>query len=124
MDQIKVSGFIGTLLHSATITHIMHFQVQGVGSFSAHMALNAYYDEIPELVDSLAESIQGTYEIITGYPASFPNTTFAPLPYMEYLEEYVAECRTHLPQDSEIQNEIDNIANLIHTTVYKLRYLK
>ena len=124
MDTTKVAGFVGTLLHSASVTHIMHFQVTGVGSYAAHIALATYYDSIPDLVDSLAESIQGTHEIITGYPTSFPNTTFAPLPYMEYLEEYVLDCRQHLPQESEIQNEIDNIANLIHTTIYKLRCLK
>jgi hypothetical protein len=29
-----------------------------------------------------------------------------------------------MPQDSEIQNEIDNISNLLNQTVYKLKFLK
>jgi DNA-binding ferritin-like protein len=124
MDKAHVSGFVGTLLHSATVTHIMHFQATGAGSFAAHMALNTYYEEIPGLVDSLAESIQGAYELITGYPASFPNTRLEPLAYMQNLAKYVETCREHLPKDSEIQNEVDSIANLINTTIYKLRFLK
>jgi hypothetical protein len=32
--------------------------------------------------------------------------------------------RENLPQDSEIQNEIDNIATLLNQTVYKLKFLK
>jgi hypothetical protein len=27
------------------------------------------------------------------------------------------------PQDSELQNEVDNIANLINSTLYKLKFL-
>jgi hypothetical protein len=29
-----------------------------------------------------------------------------------------------MPQDSEIQNEIDSIATLLNQTVYKLKFLK
>jgi hypothetical protein len=29
-----------------------------------------------------------------------------------------------MPQDSEIQNEIDNISNLLNQTIYKLKFLK
>jgi hypothetical protein len=52
--------FVVTLLHSATITHMMHFRVTGPGSYSAHKALQKYYENIVDLVDSLAESIQGS----------------------------------------------------------------
>jgi hypothetical protein len=34
----------------------------------------------------------------------------------------VSEERKELPQDSEIQNEVDNIANLINSTLYLLRF--
>jgi hypothetical protein len=45
--------------------------------------------------------------------------------YLEYLKEDVQTLRraNGFPQDSELQNEIDNIANLINSTLYKLRYL-
>jgi hypothetical protein len=46
-----------------------------------------------------------------------------PLAYMESLQKFVAEARGSLPKDSELQNEIDNIANLINSTVYKLKFL-
>ncbi len=49
MDAI-VGTFISTLLHSATLTHLMHFKST---SYSQHVALAAYYDAIPELVDGL-----------------------------------------------------------------------
>ena len=41
---------------------------------------------------------------------------------LEALKEYVMEARQNIPQDSEIQNEVDNIANLINQTLFLLRF--
>jgi hypothetical protein len=122
MDGV-VGTFVSTLLHSATLTHLMHFKSK---SYSEHVALGAYYDEIPELVDGLVESIQGAYEtIIDPYPAMFGNgNNDDPLAYMISLRNYVRDYRQQMPQNSEIQNEIDNVANLLNATVYKLKFLK
>lgn len=125
MEKSVVAEFIGTLLHSATITHFMHLQAQGEGSFAKHMALGTYYDEIVDLVDGLAEAIQGCYEeIIAPYPNMFANVTGDSLEYMRMLKEYVAQTRQNMPELSNIQNEIDSIATLIDSTIYKLRFLK
>lgn len=122
MKNSDVGYFIGTLLHSATITHFMHLQTT---SYAAHVALGTYYDEIVDLVDAVAESIQGCYgEIISDYPNMFSNVSIEPLEYMTMLKEFVSENRQNLPQESNIQNEIDNIATLIDSTLYKLRFLK
>jgi hypothetical protein len=40
------------------------------------------------------------------------------------LKDYVKDERAELPQDSEIQNSIDAIADLIDSTIYKLKFLK
>lgn len=120
-----VSAFIGTLLHSATLTHIKHFQVTGEGSDAAHRALADYYEGITDLVDAVAESIQGAYdELITDYPRTYMEVTADPLEYMRALRTYVKESRLLLPQDSEIQNEIDGIATLINSTCYRLGFLR
>lgn len=121
MDK-TIGIFISTLLHSATLTHLMHFKSQ---SYSEHVALGAYYDAIPDLVDGLVESIQGAYEmIIEPYPSMFGTGDAEPLQYMISLRNYVRDYREQMPQDSEIQNEIDNVANLLNQTVYKLKFLK
>ena len=65
MDGIGL--LLGTLMQSRNQAHIYHLQVQGMGSYAAHKALNNYYEEIVDLVDSIAESYQGRYGIITGY---------------------------------------------------------
>jgi hypothetical protein len=120
-----IGEFIGTLFHSATITHFMHLRAEGVGSYAKHVALGTYYDEIVDLTDTLAETIQGCYgELIEGYPSMFANVTGDALEYMLMLKDYVADNRKALPQDSNIQNEVDSIATLIDSTLYKLTFLR
>lgn len=124
-DKTATAEFVGTMLHSATLAHFKHFQVEGVGSDAAHRALEAYYDAIPDLVDAVTESIQGAYEdLVAPYPSAFANVDRDALEYIRGLRDYVRQARKSLPQDSEIQNEIDGIATLLNRTTYRLRFLK
>lgn len=124
MNQSAVATFVATLLHSATVTHFMHFQVTGIGSDAAHRTLADWYDFVPDAVDSLTESIQGCYGIIPRYPANLHVPEIEPLQYMVELKDFVKAMREELPQDSEIQNEIDGIANKLNQTIYRLTHLK
>lgn len=123
MNGNAVAEFIATLLHSATITHFMHLQATGPGSYARHIALGEYYDNVVELTDALAESIQGAYGLITEYPTEFRTVGETPLAYIKKLKAYVSETRNQLPQDSNIQNDIDAIATLLDSTAYKLEFL-
>lgn len=117
--------FVGTLLHSATVAHFMHLQVEGAGADAAHRALGDYYDSIVDAVDSVAENIQGAHDvIIQPYPAMLATPDMEPLAYMRKLREYVRTARNTLPQDSEIRNEVDAVATLINRTCYRLQRLK
>ena len=119
MDK-DIAAFISVLLHSGTIAHLQHLQTD---SFAKHKALGKYYPEIIELVDTVAENYQGKNGIIKKYPNEY-HPEKEPVEYFEGLVEFVKESREHLPQDSEIQNLIDEIASLINSTLYKLKYLK
>ena len=122
MEKSVVGEFIGTLMHSGTITHFMHLKSK---SYAEHKALGTFYEEIIELTDTIAEAIQGCYqEIIEDYPTAFGNPTVEPLAYILSLKEFVATMRDKLPQESNIQNEIDAVATLIDSTAYKLKFLK
>ena len=121
MDKSVVGEFVGTLLHSATITHFMHLRTT---SYAQHKALQSYYEGIVDAVDSVAEAIQGCYgELIEDYPTSFGNTGAEPLAYLVSLKTFVENARDKMPMDSNIQNEIDAIATLIDSTIYKLKFL-
>ena len=112
--------FIATLFHSGTNAHFMHLQTD---SYARHVALGDYYDEIIDLVDKYAEAFQGSYEIIKSYPKDFHIAT-DPVKYIKSIKEFVKEIRTELPDDTELCNIIDEIADLIDSTLYKLKTFK
>ena len=121
----KFAQFVSTLLASRDQAHIFHLQTRrSPGSYAAHIALNAYYDGILDLFDGLVESYQGRYGIVFGYslPSSFKEDDQFEK-YFEALGKYVEQARTSIPQDSYIQNQVDEVVALIETTKYKLTNL-
>jgi len=116
-----INQLISTLFASRTQAHIFHSQTR---SFAQHKALEAYYDGIIDIVDGFIESYQGKYGIIRGYssPAIFREDDDT-VKYFEGLVKFVELNRERIPQDSYLQNQVDEIVSLIETTLYKLKSL-
>lgn len=113
---------ISLLLHSRNQVHILHLQTK---SYAEHKALNEYYDEIVDLVDGLVESYQGKYDILKGYKSydiQEYKSTESTIKYLKDLCDNVTKLRKCC-DDSYIQNQIDNVCELINSTLYKLRFL-
>jgi hypothetical protein len=85
--------------------------------------LGEYYNGIVELTDAFAEAYMGKYGKFTAFPSVYHQPK-DPVKYLESLQNFVTDARQDLPQDSELQNLIDEIADLINTTTYKLKFLK
>jgi hypothetical protein len=115
----ETAEFVAALLHSGTVAHFMHLSTN---SYSRHKALRKYYNEIIDLVDTFAEAYMGRYEQLKTWPQDFHNVK-EPVEYFNNLKNFVEESRNELPQDTELQNLIDEIADLINSTLYKLRFL-
>jgi hypothetical protein len=110
------------LLHSSTVTHIMNWQTT---SYAAHIALGEFYSEMPDLVDAVIEAYQGKNNVIlSNFPIEMLYESMEPLAYIEQLSEELTEGRALFGEDAEIQNLVDAIADLIDTTMYKLRRFK
>lgn len=118
--QETVGSFFITLLHAATNTHILHLQSR---SYSEHQALGAFYDGIVELTDGLIESYQGKHGLVQ-YPVQYAKPASTGLLELTSLSAYVTINRNVIGKDSELQNEVDSIMNLINSTIYKLTFLK
>jgi len=122
----KTSDFVdmvSMLLHSRTQVHTLHLQTK---SYPEHIALNEYYDGIGDLVDGIIESYQGKYDIIQGYKSyDLVNykSTESTINYLKGLDDKVQKLRGCC-KDTFIQNQIDNVNELINSTLYKLRFLK
>jgi hypothetical protein len=87
--------------------------------------LGKFYEAMPDLVDGLVETYMGRNGIFGEVDKEQEvYMDKDPLAYMKALRSYVDNTRKDLPQDSEIQNLIDGITDLINTTIYKLENLK
>ncbi len=121
-EDNKAAVFISMILESATQAHIYHLQSD---SYAQHMALCAYYTGMPATIDALVELIQGRYGIVKGYKAPAPyledNNV---VEYFKALLDMAESERANLPQDSNIQNSVDTVVDLIQSTLYKLTFLK
>jgi DNA-binding ferritin-like protein len=58
---------VSTLMASRDQAHIFHWGTTGPGSFAAHMALGAYYEAVPDLIDALVEAWQGRNGLLKGF---------------------------------------------------------
>jgi DNA-binding ferritin-like protein len=112
------------LLQSRTQAHSFHLGVKGIGSHSAHLALQNYYDSIGGLVDGLVEAYQGQYGLIKLQPVSgldANNDIKNIITYFDKLCQAVAKLRKEEKlQMSWLQNDIDTVVTLLYSTKYKL----
>ncbi len=117
-----VAKFLSTLFNSRDQAHIFHLQTS---SYAAHKALNDYYDAVVSLIDNYAETCQGRYGIIRGYT---PQRQYfegdETVKYFTGLSTYIDSVRSSLPQDSDLNNVVDEMSALVNSTIYKLKFLK
>lgn len=114
----EVAEFVAALFHAGTITHFQHLQTR---NYATHKALGKFYTAIVDKADEFAESYQGRYETrMSKFPDEMHQPPETPMEYMTGLRDFVEEARAQLPQDSELQNIVDEIADLINSTIYQL----
>ena len=140
ISQIKFylkfsSSYVGTVSNNARVTVIINsseylFQSRDIAhkehlqtdSFSAHKALNEYYDGILPLVDGLVESYQGKYAKIE--IADWNTDSKQPIiPYFESLLSYIDKNKDKAFTDSSLLNQVDEIKAMVQGTLYKLKEL-
>lgn len=115
--------FILTLLHAVTNTHIQHFRAN---TFAEHETLGEFYTKLSDLVDAVTEATQGRTGKKIDFPVQYYPPADTPIEELEMLLAYVDEERygEDIPQNSEIQNLIDEITAQIDSTLNKLKHYK
>lgn len=110
----KHSEFLGKLLHSINVTHLIHLNTT---SYGKHKALNTYYNELLELFDDLAE---------TSFGSIGRQDIIVPEARLEDIDSHLQSLRTYIEGTrnifigSHLQNIIDEIVSLIDHTIYLL----
>ena len=119
---MKANDFVGMLFLARDVAHSVHLNTR---SFSKHMALNTFYDEIIELADGFAEAYQGRYGLIGPISLMSAKKTGN---IVEFLQDQLDEIESGRydvckKADTPLQNLIDGIIELYLSTLYKLRIL-
>lgn|SRR5574343_587516 len=115
-DTNLVTQFFFLARNSATYAHYLHLMTE---SYAEHTALNEYYSELPNLIDSFAEAYIGQFGKLS---KSMPTD-------VEFLEPHefrgwVEDNRELLTDAKELQNIIDEIISFCDSIIYKLDNLK
>lgn len=118
-DINEIDKFIGECLMSVTYMHSAHFGVSGAGSYSKHKALEEFYTEMQELVDTFAETyigISGEYK-----PSLVVRNKIDEVKYLREIADKASGIYNIV--DSSLQSILDDIKVLCYKTIYKLTKL-
>jgi hypothetical protein len=123
MDTTKIGQLIAILFLSRELTHREHLRTK---SYSQHVALNTFYDEVVDRADAIAEAYQGRYGIIDKIPLLDNDMAGSIDMVLEKQLDAVEKLRYTAVEksDTTIQNLIDEAVALYLSTLYKLRNLK
>lgn len=112
--ETPVSRYIGMLIDSVGVIHAMHLITK---SWARHRALDGYYKEMPELIDSFAEAYIARHEVYLS-PIPTPHAS------AEDLLNRLCElgCAIHDDLSPDLSNPLEDILTKISSTLYKLRF--
>lgn len=126
LDSVKAANageYFGTLQESVTEAWREHLKT---AKYSAHMALDEYYNEMPEKVDKFIEAyiaVRGSK--IMDYSCKFRAKNMTPIEYLKLLKRFLEDGRDeYCGEHSELNSGLDDIVGLIDSTLYKLKELR
>jgi len=116
-----ISDYAMCLLHSVTAAHVHHWNT---ASYSQHKALGKFYDQLAELADSFVEAtLLQKGKIISSEMALFLGENGLELVKYVYAETAEKRSAPGFPQESEVQNIVDEIAALCRHTEFLMNRL-
>lgn len=122
MKVSKIEELFGTLQQSIVAEWRNHLKTS---KYSKHMALDEFYKEMPELVDSLIEDYMGhNKDKVEDYVNVLKAEDLDALEYLEELHEVCESGRKLLDGVTELESDLDDILGLIDSVMYKVRELK
>ena len=118
---MTIEELFGTLQMSVVSGWRKHLRT---AKYAKHEALDEFYKEMPEKVDALIEAWMGAHGKKVG---SFQNTlSSSNLNTLKYLGELKRVCKEGyalMGDNDELKSLLDDIVNLINSTLYKVKEL-
>lgn len=115
--------YVALLFLARDIAHRVHLKTR---SFSEHMALNEFYDDIVEHADKFAEAYQGCYEELLNIPLLTNEYKGSIIDVLKKQRDWIEANRQAIcPREkTSLHNIIDEAVATYDKAIYKLTFLK
>lgn len=118
---MTIEQLFGTLQQSVVATWRKHLRAS---KYSNHKALEEFYEEMPEKVDALIEAWMAVNKRkITRFENILQSSNMNTLSYLNALKKVCKDGKDLLDDIDELESLLDDIVNLINSTLYKVREL-
>lgn len=118
---MTIEELFGTLQQSVVSTWRKHLRT---AKYSKHMALNDFYEDMPEKVDALIEAWMGVNgRKIKSYDNILQSKNMNTLTYLKELRKVVKQGYALMNGEAELEAKLDDIVELIDSTLYKVKEL-
>lgn len=116
MNHEPIKNFLGTLMCGQICLRLIHWNTT---SYAEHKAIGKLYDSLADLTDTLAEAYMGIYGRFGNVPCQHTDLPEATT-YVGEMADYIQSMRAELPNDTQLQNIVDEIASVVDSTNYLL----
>ena len=118
---MTIEELFGTLQQSTVASWRKHLRT---AKYAKHMALDEFYKEMPEKVDALIEGWMGAHgKKVKGFDNILQSSNMNTLKYLSELKRVCKEGYGLLGDNDELKSLMDDIVNLINSTLYKVKEL-
>ena len=118
---MTIEQLFGTLQQSVVAGWRKHLRA---AKYSKHEALDEFYKEMPEKVDALIEAWMGVNKKkITKFENILQSSNMNTLNYLNELKKVCKNGRDLLDDNDDLESLLDDIVNLINSTLYKVKEL-
>ena len=116
MNHEAIKKVLAMLMCGQICLRLIHWNTT---SLAQHKAIGKLYDNLADLTDTLAETYMGIYGRFGNITCSHEQLPDA-VAYVAEMANGIQLMRAELPNDSQLQNIVDEIASAIDTTNYLL----
>ena len=118
---MTIEELFGTLQMSTVATWRKHLRTAKYGK---HEALDEFYKEMPEKVDSLIEAWMGAHgKKVGSFQNILSSSNLNTLKYLQELKKVCKEGYSLMGDNDELKGLMDDIVNQINSTLYKVKEL-
>ena len=119
--MITIEQLFGTLQQSVVATWRKHLRT---AKYAKHIALNDFYEDMPEKVDALIEAWMGANgKKIKGFENILQSANMNTLTYLKELKKVAKQGYELMDENEELVSLLDDIMELINSTLYKVKEL-